>query len=28
VGWQEYWDTDPWSDAGHWHHLHITFHYP
>jgi predicted chitinase len=28
VGWQEYWDTDPWSDAGHWHHLHITFHRP
>jgi predicted chitinase len=26
VGWQEYWDTDPWSDAGHWYHLHITFH--
>ncbi|HVE99730.1 MAG TPA: hypothetical protein VNA27_00100 [Rubrobacteraceae bacterium] len=28
VGWQEYWDTDPWSDAGHWYHLHITFHRP
>ena len=28
VGWQEYWDTDPWSDAGHWFHLHITFHRP
>jgi GH25 family lysozyme M1 (1,4-beta-N-acetylmuramidase) len=24
-GWREYWDTDPWSDAGHWHHRHITF---
>ena len=24
-GWRVYWDNDPWSDAGHWQHRHITF---